>query len=149
MPLAPKPEDFPKIRGALRFYQVFAYVTGIMLLLLCVEMIVKYGLGYQLFAFSNYGALTFVPVRTAVAPTGLDLSTGILIAHGWLYVVYLFSDFRLWSLMRWPFTKFITIALGGVVPFLSFFVEARITKQVKTYLAGREAEAAKLVEATN
>ncbi|MBV6545520.1 DUF3817 domain-containing protein, partial [Ursidibacter maritimus] len=58
MPLAPKLEDFPKIRGALRFYQVFAYVTGIMLLLLCAEMIVKYGLGYQLFAFSNYGVLT-------------------------------------------------------------------------------------------
>ena len=37
MPLAPKPEDFPKIRGALRFYQVFAYITGIMLLLLCAR----------------------------------------------------------------------------------------------------------------
>jgi integral membrane protein len=149
MPLAPKLEDFPKIRGALKFYQVFAYVTGIMLLLLCVEMIVKYGLGYQLFAFSNYGALTLVPVKTAVAPTGVDLSTGILIAHGWLYVVYLFSDFRLWSLMRWPFSKFITIALGGVIPFLSFFVESRISKQVKSYLAGREAEAATYVEAAN
>ncbi|AGW40745.1 hypothetical protein O159_05500 [Leifsonia xyli subsp. cynodontis DSM 46306] len=147
MPLAPKPEDVPKIRGALRLYQVFAYVTGIMLLLLCAEMIVKYGLGHQLFAFSNYGALAFVPVETAVAPTGVDLSTGILIAHGWLYVVYLFSDFRLWSLMRWNFTKFVMIALGGVVPFLSFFVEARISKQVKTYLAGRGA--ANLVEATN
>jgi hypothetical protein len=41
------------------------------------------------------------------------------------------------------------IALGGVVPFLSFFVEARISKQVKTYLAGREAEAAIPVEATH
>jgi integral membrane protein len=149
MPLAPKLEDFPKIRGALRFYQVFAYVTGIMLLLLCAEMVIKYILGYQLFAFSNYGAFAFVPVKTAVAPTGVDLSTGILILHGWLYVVYLFSDFRLWSLMRWNFAKFVTIALGGVVPFLSFFVETRITKQVKTYLAGREAEEATLVEASN
>jgi len=149
MPLTPKVEDFPRIRGALRFYQVFAYVTGIMLLLLCVEMIVKYGLGYQLFAFSNYGTIALVPVNTAVAPTGVDLSTGILIAHGWLYVVYLFSDFRLWSLMRWNFVKFVTIALGGVVPFLSFFVEARISKQVKSYLAGREAGEATLVEASN
>lgn len=149
MPLAPKLEDFPKIRRALRFYQVFAYVTGIMLLLLCSEMVVKYGLGYELFAFSNYGVFTFVPVKNAVAPTGVDLSTGILIAHGWLYVVYLFSDFRLWTLMRWPFAKFVMIALGGVVPFLSFFVEARITKQVRSYLAGREAEAAIPVEATN
>ncbi|WP_223691751.1 DUF3817 domain-containing protein [Leifsonia poae] len=149
MPLAPKPEDFPKIRGALKFYQVFAYVTGIMLLLLCVEMVIKYILGYQLFAFSNYGVFAFVPVKTAVAPTGVDLSTGILIAHGWLYVVYLFSDFRLWSLMRWNAVKFVEIALGGVIPFLSFFVEARISKQVKSYLAGREAEEATLVEASN
>ena len=149
MPLAPKLEDFPKIRGALKLYQVSAYITGIMLLLLCAEMVVKYIIGYEFFAFSNYGVLTFVPVERAVEPTGVDLSTGILIAHGWLYVLYLFSDFRLWSLMRWSFAKFVLIALGGVVPFLSFFVEARISKQVKTYLASREAEAATLVEATN
>jgi integral membrane protein len=149
MPLAPKPEAFPKIRGALRLYKVSAYITGIMLLLLCAEMIMKYAVGYELFAFSNYGAFAFVPVETAVAPTGVDLSTGILIAHGWLYVLYLFADFRLWSLMRWNFARFVTIALGGVIPFLSFFVEARISKQVTSYLAGREAERATLVEASN
>jgi integral membrane protein len=150
MPLAPKLEEFPKIRGALKWYQVSAYITGFMLLLLCAEMVVKYGLGFQLFALSNYGALTLVPVKTAVPPTGIDLSTGILIAHGWLYVLYLFCDFRLWSLMRWSFARFVMIALGGVVPFLSFIVETRISKQVKTYLAGREAEAAPTpVEAAN
>jgi integral membrane protein len=149
MPLAPKPEAFPKIRGALRLYQVCAYITGIMLLLLCAEMILKYGMGYQLFAFGNHGVFAFVPVNDPVAPTGVDLSTGILIAHGWLYVLYLFSDFRLWSLMRWNFARFVAIALGGVIPFLSFFVEARITKQVKSYLTGREAEQATLVEASN
>jgi integral membrane protein len=149
MPLAPKPEAFPKIRGALRLYQVCAYITGIMLLLLCAEMILKYGMGYQLFAFGNHGVFAFVPVNDPVAPTGVDLSTGILIAHGWLYVLYLFSDFRLWSLMRWNFGRFVAIALGGVIPFLSFFVEARISKQVKSYLTGREAEQATLVEASN
>lgn len=146
MALAPKAADFPKIRSALKFYQVFAYVTGIMLLLLCLEMVVKYGFQYQLFAFSNYGTLAFVSTHAIPAPTGLNLSIGVLIAHGWLYVVYLFSDFRLWSLMRWPAKKFMTIALGGVVPFLSFFVEARTTRQVQTYLAEREA-AENLVEA--
>ncbi|MEO7016907.1 MAG: DUF3817 domain-containing protein [Leifsonia sp.] len=149
MSLAPKPESFPKIRGALKLYQVCAYITGFMLLLLCVEMIVKYGFHYQLFAFGNHGVFSFVPTNDPVTPTGVDLSTGILIAHGWLYVLYLFSDFRLWSLMRWNFTRFVTIALGGVIPFLSFFVEARISKQVKSYLAGREAEQATLVEASN
>lgn len=147
MALAPKPEDFPKIRGAVKFYGVFAYVTGIMLLLLCTEMVVKYGYGYELFGFGNTGFLTFAKVLNT--PTGLvstgvgvNLSIGILILHGWLYVVYLFSDFRLWSLMRWPFKKFIYIALGGVIPFLSFFVEAAMSRQVKFYLASREAEIA-------
>lgn len=146
--LAPKPEDFPKIRGALKFYAVFAYVTGIMLLLLCTEMIVKYGYHYELYAFGSGGFLSFAKVLDG-GPKGListgdgvNLSTGILIAHGWLYVVYLFSDFRLWSFMRWPFTKFIYIALGGVIPFLSFFVEGAMSRQVRFYLTSREAEIA-------
>ena len=59
----------------------------------------------------------------------MNLSTVILILHGWFYVVYLYSDFRLWSLMRWTFPRFIIIALGGVVPFLSFIVERRVHRQ--------------------
>jgi hypothetical protein len=70
----------------------------------------------------------------------VNLSTGILIVHGWFYVVYLFSDFRLWSLMRWPFGRFILIALGGVIPFLSFILEVRIAREVRAYLDRRESE---------
>ncbi|MGB4138064.1 MAG: DUF3817 domain-containing protein, partial [Microbacterium sp.] len=70
---------------------------------------------------------------------GVNLSLGILVAHGWFYVVYLFACFRVWSLMRWPFLRFILLALGGVVPFLSFIMEARVSRQVKAYLASREA----------
>ena len=54
--------------------------------------------------------------------------------------MYLFSDFRLWSLMRWPFTRFILIALGGVIPFLSFILEARIGREVRAYLDRRESD---------
>jgi hypothetical protein len=138
----PRAVDIPKIPGALRLYRVTAYITGIMLLLLVAEMIVKYGMGYSLYAFSGYGPLAFVPYDPTgriTPPSGVDLSTGILIAHGWLYVLYLFADFRLWSLMRMSFTKFVQIALGGVIPFMSFIVEHLITKQVKSYLASREA----------
>ncbi|WP_368497270.1 DUF3817 domain-containing protein [Herbiconiux sp. A18JL235] len=140
MALAPKPKDFPRIRGALKFYQVASVITGVMLLLLCVEMLLKYTpLAVELELGGPRGFLAFVPEGTVVA---VNLSTGILIAHGWFYVVYLFSDFRLWSLMRWPFWKFVLIALGGIVPFLSFFLEARIAREVKGYLASREAELA-------
>jgi hypothetical protein len=112
-------------------------------------------MGYSLYAFSGYGPLAFVPYDPTgriTPPSGIDLSTGILIAHGWLYVLYLFADFRLWSLMRMSFTKFVQIALGGVIPFMSFIVEHLITKQVKSYLASREATeqlAASTVHASN
>jgi hypothetical protein len=39
--------------------------------------------------------------------------------------------------MRWPFTRFILIALGGVIPFLSFILEARIGREVRAYLDRR------------
>jgi integral membrane protein len=144
MPLEPKSADLPRIRGALKFYQVASVITGVMLLLLCAEMIMKYVFHLELYAFGDQGVLAFTPVIETAAGlestgTGVNLSTGILIAHGWFYVVYLFSDFRLWSLMRWPFSRFIIIALGGIVPFLSFFLEARIGREVREYLDRREA----------
>ena len=101
-----------QIRSALKFYKVFSYVTGVLLLALVVEMIAKYGF------------------NTEIIVGSVNLSIGVLILHGWMYVVYLLSDFRLWQLMRWPFSKFLLIALGGVVPFLSFIVEGRVHRQV-------------------
>jgi len=101
-------------------------------------MLIKYAFGHELELGGAYGFLALVPSGTA---TAVNLSTGILIAHGWFYVLYLFSDFRLWTLMRWPFWRFVLIALGGVIPTLSFFVEMRIVREVKAYLADRTAQA--------
>ncbi|MFT4135956.1 DUF3817 domain-containing protein [Microbacterium sp.] len=142
----PKLASFPAIRGALRFYQIASVITGTMLLLLCAEMWVKYGLGYELFAGGSGGPLWFAPVvegphGTESTGDGANLSLGILVAHGWFYVVYLFACFRVWSLMRWGFPRFLLLALGGIVPFLSFIMEARVGREVRAYLAQREAAA--------
>ncbi len=159
MPSAPKTASFPAIRGALKFYQIAAIITGVGLLLLVAEMILKYTpLHVELFAGGSGGILWFAPViagadcqwwslflpmtnsceMTSVGD-GFNISLFILVAHGWFYVVYLFACFRVWSLMRWPFLRFITLALGGVIPFLSFFMEAAVTREVRSYLAEREA----------
>lgn len=139
MALKPKPSDVPRIRSALTLYRVFAYITGTMLLLLVLEMIFKYTpIQREIELGGAHGFIALVPDKTVLA---VNLSTGILIAHGWLYVVYLFSDFRLWSILRWPFSRFIAIALGGVVPFLSFIVEHYITRSVKREIAELEASA--------
>jgi integral membrane protein len=78
--------------------------------------------------------------------SAVNLSTGILIVHGWFYVIYLIACFRLWTFMRWSLPKLLLLATGGVIPFLSFIVEIRLSKQVKSYLASRESE---LVEAAH
>ncbi|UFS59384.1 DUF3817 domain-containing protein [Subtercola endophyticus] len=137
MPLEPKLKDFPRVRSALKFYQVCAIITGVLLLLLCVEMILKYTpIGLEVEMGGPQGFLALVPDGTV---TSINLSTGILIVHGWFYVVYLFSCFQLWTRMRWRLGRFLLLALGGVIPFLSFFVETRTAHEVRGYLAEREA----------
>lgn len=137
-----------QIRSALGFYKVLAYLTGVMLLLLCVEMIARYGFGSFLYAGGTdaFTGEPFVFGFAGAEPPGVEggfnLSIAVLIIHGWMYVAYLISDFRLWSLMRWSFGKFILIALGGVVPLLSFFVEKKIHRQVEEEL-GAHPQAAK------
>ncbi|MBK4348336.1 DUF3817 domain-containing protein [Lacisediminihabitans changchengi] len=143
MAITPKLSDVPRIRTALKLYKVSAYVTGILLLLLVLEVILKYtGIHREIYLGSSQGFIALVPwnpIDIHNTVSGINLSTGILIAHGWLYVVYLFMDFRLWSLMRWPFTRFVAIALGGVVPFLSFIVEHFVSRRAVTELAELEA----------
>ena len=139
MPLEPKLSDFPRIRRALKLYEIAAAITGVLLLLLCFEMVLKYGFGLEIELFGAYGLIAFVPVDTVQAVNG---STGLLIVHGWFYVVYLFTCFDLWSKMRWPFLQFLLLASGGIVPFLSFFLEAHYGRQVTGYLAARESQEA-------
>ena len=126
MALKPKLSNLPRIRNALRLYRVTSIVTGTFLLLLVLMMVFRYGFGVDIEMNGPYGFLALTPKDLI---EGVNLSTIILIVHGWFYVVYLYSDFRLWSLMRWTFSRFIIIALGGVVPFLSFIVERRVHAQ--------------------
>src|SRR5213595_2881810 len=130
-----------QIRSALKFYKVMAYLTGSMLLLLCAELVARYAFGQYLFA-GGTNAVTGQPFGLGFAGAepmgvlgGVNLSVAVLIVHGWMYVVYLISNFRLWTLMRWPFMKLILLALGGVVPFLSFVVEKKFHAEVEAELA--------------
>ena len=158
MAVAPREKDIPRIPGALKFYKIMSYITGTFLLLLVFEMILKYCIdhrtwqfvfpsgvivpstgefvflepGFEIEMFGPNGFLALVPNDTVEA---INLSLWILIIHGWLYVIYLFSGFRIWSLMRWHVMKFFIIALGGIVPGLSFIVEARYAKLVEAFLA--------------
>lgn len=120
--------DNTRVLKAEKTFRVTAYITGAMLLLLSVEMILKYVGGVEIEAFGAYGTFALVPADTVVA---VNVSDIILIVHGWLYVVYLFGCFQLWSAMRWSALWFPLLAAGGVVPFLSFITERRVRRIVE------------------
>ena len=155
----PREKDIPRIPKVLRFYQVMAYITGTFLLLLIVEMVLKYMVdrntwalvapamvfdplsgqqifaepGFEIEAFGSNGVIALVPSDTV---TALNISLMILVVHGWLYVIYLFASYRLWNIMRWRFLDFLWLALGGIVPVLSFVLESIYTRRVRRFIAG-------------
>jgi integral membrane protein len=116
-----------RLQAALKWYRIAAWITGILLLLLAVEIIAKYGYGNEVEMFGDRGLFALVPNDTVQA---FNLSQATVIAHGWFYVVYLFACFRVWSILRWPFWRFLWLASGGLLPILSFVIEHYATKTV-------------------
>ncbi len=111
-----------KARGAMARYRFMALVTGVMLLILCVELGIKYGLG----------AVTDVD---AVMP----FIAWVPFAHGWIYVVYLVTVADLWSKMRWGFGRLVTMVIAGVIPVMSFVLEKKVHGEAEAKLAALEA----------
>ncbi|CAL2072109.1 DUF3817 domain-containing protein [Streptomyces sp. TR1341] len=103
-------------KSVLTRYRVMAYTTGVLLVLLCLSMIAKYGLDIS-------GAA--------------DMTRVIAIAHGWLYVVYLVFAFDLGSKAKWPVGKQLWVLLAGTIPTAAFFVERRISRELDGKIAGR------------
>lgn len=124
-----------RLTSALTWFRRAANVTGVLLLLLAVEIIAKYGFGRELEMLGEQGFLAFVPNDTVQA---INLSSGILIAHGWFYVVYLFTCFRVWSLLRWPFWRFLWLASGGLFPVFSFVLERWATTLIRREIVGAD-----------
>ena len=130
---SPSPAVVPdRLQSALKWYRVAAWITGILLILLTVEIVAKYGFGSEVEMFGEHGVFALVPDGTVQA---FNLSQAVLIAHGWFYVVYLFTCFRVWSILRWPFWRFLWLASGGLVPLLSFVIEHFATKTVSAIIA--------------
>jgi hypothetical protein len=112
--------------SALKFYRFSSKVTGVFLILVGVEMLLKYGFGLLIWSGGTAGILGLVPDSvdgTGLPVSGVDISKLLLQVHGILYIVYLFADFRIWRLANMKFQDFLMIAMGGVVPLSAFFIE--------------------------
>ena len=94
------------VAKALLPYRVLAWATGLWLIALCYEMVMKYGYGVD-----NLGWIGVV--------------------HGWVYFVYLLATMNLAVKVRWPIGKTIGVLLAGTVPFLGIIVEHFQTKKLK------------------
>ncbi len=110
-----------KARGSLARYRWLALVTGTMLLVLCVELTIKYVVGH------------FVDVDGVMAYLGW-----VPFAHGWVYVVYLVTVLDLWAKMRWGYGRLVTMVIAGVVPVMSFVLEKKVHAEAEAKLTALE-----------
>ncbi|MGP3968696.1 DUF3817 domain-containing protein [Streptomyces sp. 6N223] len=104
-------------RSVLTRYRTLAYVTAVMLLVLCTCMVFKYGFD-----------------------TGEDVTLVVSQIHGLLFMVYLVFAFDLGQKARWSFGKLLWVLVSGTIPLAAFFVERRVTAEVQPLLAGDAAE---------
>jgi len=72
----PAPSEFPRIRAYLRFYKVTSWITGILLLLLVVEMVLKYAwnLEIELGGYQKVAVLLMRVLAGVDAPTQMVLN---------------------------------------------------------------------------
>lgn len=111
-----------KARGSLARYRFMALITGVMLLVLCAEMIYKYLL-----------------IPAGASDSALPYIEWIPFAHGWIYVLYLVTVLDLWAKMRWSFGRLVTMVLAGVVPVMSFLLEKNVHHDTQARLDALEA----------
>jgi integral membrane protein len=95
------------IRKALLGYRVMAWTTGVWLIALCYEVVLKYVVKVD------------------------DPPSWIGIVHGWVYFVYLLFTANLAVKVRWPIAKTVGVLLAGTIPLLGIIVEHFQTKQLK------------------
>lgn len=110
----PRGFDDAKVAKALPLFRVMAFVVGVGLLVLVVEMTLSYGYGLK----GDANPLAWWP-----AP------------HGFIYMVYLAAVANLGLPARWSLGKMVGVMLAGCVPFLSFWVEHLTAAKVKRQLA--------------
>jgi integral membrane protein len=107
-------------RSVLTRYRVMAYITAVMLLVLCTCMVFKYGFGM-----------------------GKDLTLVVSQVHGVLYIIYLVFAFDLGSKAKWKFGKLLWVLISGTIPTAAFFVERKVVREVEPLVSDAEPQPVK------
>ncbi|MFC8225595.1 DUF3817 domain-containing protein [Streptomyces sp. NPDC057287] len=107
-------------RSVLTRYRVMAYVTAVMLMILCVCMVFKYGFD-----------------------TGEGLTLVVSQLHGVLFIIYLVFAFDLGSKAKWPVGKLLWVLVSGTIPTAAFFVERKVVREIEPLVADASPQAVK------
>ncbi|MEU5850566.1 DUF3817 domain-containing protein [Saccharopolyspora shandongensis] len=112
--------------GVLAFYRIMAYVTAVLLILLCASMVLKYG---------HYAGLW--AEGSASQQLGETWTFRIGVAHGWLYMVYLLVAVVATTQLRAPIGRMLLVLLAGTIPFGAFVAERKVTHWHELRMAGK------------
>jgi len=97
------------MRAAALRYRVMAYITGVLIIVVC-----------------------FAGIPLQVAAHNTFIVNGIGTVHGFLYIVYIIVAYVLARKLRMGRTATVVLLLAGTVPIMTFFVERWMTR---TYIA--------------
>lgn len=106
--------------GVLAFYRIMAYVTAVLLIVLCVTMSFKY----------------LAATGSTAQVVGGTWTTRIGIIHGYLYLVYLFVALVGTVQLRVPVGRMLLVLLAGTIPFGAFIAERKVTLWNRLRAAG-------------
>ena len=88
------------MRGAAIRYRVMAYITGVLIIVVC-----------------------FVGIPLQVAAHNTVITNYVGTVHGWLYIVYVIVAYILARKLRMKIGPTVLLLLAGTVPVMTFFVE--------------------------
>ncbi len=108
-------------------YRVMATVVGVLLVVLCL-------IGLPLH-WAHLVEPSWFPVGSDGERLGDAISEYLGVAHGWLYMIFVFVTFALSRRAQWDLGFTLVTILSGTVPLLSFWAERRATRAVKRLLA--------------
>lgn len=123
-------------RADLVRYRVMAMIVGLLLVVLIlvgVPLANFDGSPMWVNPFTGDDLFSSTPVIWAEGSTAQqvgDFITQVLgVAHGWLYMIFLFTAFMLGNRARWPMSFLLVTLASGTVPILSFWAERRATRR--------------------
>jgi integral membrane protein len=112
--------------GVLTFYRIMAYVSAVLLILLCAAVVLKYGHFVGLW-----------PKGSVTQLFGETWTFRIGVVHGWLYMVYLLVAVVATTQLRAPIGRMLLVLLAGTIPFGAFVAERKVVHWHELRLAGK------------